>query len=191
MDWLKKILGTKESGSAPPVAPAIPAPAPLRPAETPPAAPSESRAETRARAPRPKGGQTTKARRKETQVDAKADAKAFFVRAMSRKDRGKFDEAVDDLTKVLQLNPKVAQAHFERGGIHQRQGNLDLAIADYTKAIELKPDYVEAYSNRGVLRERKGDTSGAKADYSKSIEIELKAALQKQYPEYNPHPPPA
>jgi len=183
MEWLKKILGAKEPAPPPPPPPPVPAPAPVKKS---PASPGGTT--TKVRSSKPKAVEATRSRKKETEVTGAKDAKAYFVRAMTRKEKGRLDDAEADLNKVLQLNPKVAQAHFERGVIRQALGKVDEAIADFTKALELKPDYAAAYSTRGVLRERKGDTAGAKADYSKSIDIEFRAALAREYPGFKPNP---
>ena len=53
------------------------------------------------------------------------------------------DLAIQDYTKVIQLEPNFTNAYYNRGVAYSNKGELDLAIQDYTKAIELVPDYAE------------------------------------------------
>ena len=185
MGWLKRIMGSKE------VAPPTPTPRKEIQAPAPPTAPAapprpEPSTAKRAKAAKPKPPEAPKGKSPETALGDPKEAKSYLVRALTRKEKGRLDEAIADLTQAIQLNPGIAQAYFQRGQAQQSKGQLAEAIADYTKAIELKADYAEAYSNRGVLRERKGDTAGAKADYSKSIELEIRGALEREFPGHVP-----
>ena len=64
--------------------------------------------------------------------------------------KGDYDRALQDYTKVIQLNPDDASAYNNRGGAYYLKEEYKPAIVDFTKAIQLKPDYAEAYNNRGV-----------------------------------------
>jgi tetratricopeptide (TPR) repeat protein len=85
--------------------------------------------------------------------------------------QGRYDKAMDDFTKTIQINPGYAEAYNNRGIIYGSQGEYDKAINDYTKAIELKPAIAEAYNNRGLAYGYLGMYEKAIADYLKVIEI--------------------
>ncbi len=87
-----------------------------------------------------------------------------------------YDEAISELTKVIQVNPNNVQAYQSRGNIYQIKGNLDQALADFNKAIEINPYDVNAYLSRGHVYQNKGNPDQALADFSKAIEINPKNA---------------
>jgi tetratricopeptide (TPR) repeat protein len=83
-----------------------------------------------------------------------------------------FTEAIADYTKVIEINPNLAEAYCKRGDAYRNQRKLSqtlsnflkvktnsndaiqddqyqAAIADYTKAIEINPSFAAAYHNRG------------------------------------------
>ena len=53
--------------------------------------------------------------------------------------RVKFDSAIADCNKAIELNPELAEAYNNRGDAYGNKGELDSAIADCNKAIELNP----------------------------------------------------
>ncbi|CAM3276259.1 hypothetical protein STSO111631_11425 [Stackebrandtia soli] len=58
------------------------------------------------------------------------------------------ERALDDLNKVIELDPHHGEYYFDRAAVHRRAGRLAEAIADYTTAIKLSPPFPEAYYNR-------------------------------------------
>lgn len=48
--------------------------------------------------------------------------------------KGKFDLAISDYTKAIELNPQYAEAYFRRGCAYEKKGRFDLAKSDYAKA---------------------------------------------------------
>ena len=64
--------------------------------------------------------------------------------------RGDYDQALVELTKIIKTHPDSADAYYDRGTIYAQEGKFDEAINDCNKAIELRPDYADAYYNRAV-----------------------------------------
>lgn len=58
------------------------------------------------------------------------------------------DNAINDLTTAIRLNPWNVEAFNDRGVAHMKKKDLDRAIDDYTSAIALAP-LPQIYSNRG------------------------------------------
>lgn len=85
-------------------------------------------------------------------------------------------EAIDDFSKVIELNPNYAGAYYDRGVTYAMKRDFDHAIMDYTKAIELNPNYTDAYCNRGSAYFYKSLVDFAIADYTKAIELDPKSA---------------
>jgi tetratricopeptide (TPR) repeat protein len=104
-------------------------------------------------------------------------ATVYNNRGVAYYNQGKFDLAIADYNKAIELNPKGAEAYNNRGNAYSKQGNLQQAIADYNKAIELNPKGAEVYNNRGIVYYNQGKFDLAIADYNKAIE------LNKFYPE--------
>ncbi|KAL0273726.1 UNVERIFIED_CONTAM: hypothetical protein PYX00_006335 [Menopon gallinae] len=50
-----------------------------------------------------------------------------------------FDDAIEDYTKAISLDPGLAVAYYNRGTVLYRLGNYELALEDLTKCVELDP----------------------------------------------------
>ena len=55
-------------------------------------------------------------------------------------DAGKIDEAIQELTRAIELNPNNAFAYLYRGSAWLKKSEFNKATEDYTKAIELNPN---------------------------------------------------
>jgi lipoprotein NlpI len=105
-------------------------------------------------------------------------AEDLVTRGKTHFDKRKFDEAVADFTKAIDLDPKSAHAFLHRGiALYQMLGKRDLAIADYTKAIDLDPKLGLAFLHRGLALGPKGQWEEAVADFTKAIDLNPKDAL--------------
>jgi tetratricopeptide (TPR) repeat protein len=54
---------------------------------------------------------------------------------------GRYDEALADLTRAIELDPSYAGYFALRGQAYQATGNYDESLADFTRATELNPSY--------------------------------------------------
>src|SRR5262249_9368062 len=64
---------------------------------------------------------------------------AYSDRGIAYYNKGDYDRAVADFSKVIERNPNYAKAYINRGNAYDNKGDHDRAIADYNKAIELNP----------------------------------------------------
>ncbi|MCK4788916.1 MAG: tetratricopeptide repeat protein [Desulfobacteraceae bacterium] len=62
----------------------------------------------------------------------------------------KYDQAISDYTKAIEMNPHEAKLYYNRGVAYYGKRWFDQAISDYGKAIEIDPDCASAYNNRAV-----------------------------------------
>lgn len=68
----------------------------------------------------------------------------------------KYDQAISDYTKAIELNPDYKTAYFNRGLTYFKKGSwrnnepYQKAIEDFSKAIKLDPYDVDVYYNRGL-----------------------------------------
>jgi tetratricopeptide (TPR) repeat protein len=53
--------------------------------------------------------------------------------------RGEYDQAIQDLSQAIRLDPQSAFPYVNRGVAYDETGKHDLAIADLTEAIRLDP----------------------------------------------------
>ena len=74
----------------------------------------------------------------------------YFAIGCAKYHLGKYQDAIEDLDKAIELDPKLKNAYYGRGDVKYALGNFQDAIEDYNKAIELKPDYAKAYYGRGA-----------------------------------------
>ena len=81
------------------------------------------------------------------------------------------DEAIEDYTRAINLDPNYVEAYKNRGMAYRNKGDYDLAIEDFGKAIQLNPNFAEAYFSRGSIYVKKGDIDHAMEDFSTAIEL--------------------
>ena len=92
-------------------------------------------------------------------------------RAVSLRRLGRHEQALEDLDKAIQLNPKNPAFLTNRGNAYRDLRKFDLAIADYDRAIAVDPANVSAYIGRGHLHETNGNSAKAVADFTKAIKL--------------------
>ena len=111
-------------------------------------------------------------------ADAAEDAAtAATYHSLGRKllQEDRFEEAIEQLTEAVKLDPVLAQAYNARGYAHFRLKQYAEALADFDRAIKLYPGYANAYVNRAATRRASGDKAGAAADQAMARELTAKA----------------
>jgi len=71
-------------------------------------------------------------------------------------EQGSYDEAIEECTEAIKLDPNLAIAYNNRAVAYLHMGQYDLAIADCTKAIELDPSLADPYCNGAYLYNERG-----------------------------------
>lgn len=94
---------------------------------------------------------------------------AYTHRGLAYSLKGRYDQAIADYSKAIELKPDYAEAYNLRASAYGKNGLLDQAIADETQAIALKPGFAPFYYNRGLAYRFKGLYDQAIADYGKAI----------------------
>ena len=79
--------------------------------------------------------------------------------------KGRYDLAIADFTKVIERRPKSSEAYFNRCDVYVYKGLNDQAIADCAKAIEIYPEFALPYYSQALAYDRKGDTKAAVGAY--------------------------
>ncbi|MBI5788663.1 MAG: tetratricopeptide repeat protein [Candidatus Schekmanbacteria bacterium] len=85
------------------------------------------------------------------------------------------DNALQEFSQVLKLNPDNPRAHFQLAVIYQKRGQLDLAILSYERTLALNPQYSKAYFNLALLySEEQPDPEKAVTNFNKFLELNPK-----------------
>eukprot|EP00873_Tetraselmis_striata_P017850 jgi/Tetstr1/438114/TSEL_026737.t1 len=89
-------------------------------------------------------------------------------------------DALKDLTKALDLDPKMVQALLSRGKIHRMLGRFSSAEEDFKAVLSLKPSHKAATQELNTLAQAKDALEGAKRHLGindiRGAEMRLKTA---------------
>ncbi|APW61202.1 tetratricopeptide repeat protein [Paludisphaera borealis] len=104
---------------------------------------------------------------------------AYLFRGLLRAEEGRYEDAVEDCTEAIQLDPRYVEAYVNRGAIRIRSGSYDNALEDFNKAIEIDPRSARAYYNRGVVWTKRKEYDLAFADYDQAVQLDPAYALAR------------
>lgn len=80
------------------------------------------------------------------------DVVSYMNRAYSYNEIGKYQEAILDYNRGIEIDSNNYQLYINRGLAHKILRKYELAVQDYTKAIEKrKPENYQPYLERGIL----------------------------------------
>lgn len=96
----------------------------------------------------------------------------FLGRATSKIELRNYKEALEDIKKSIELNPKDPTAYFLRGRINNETMKYEEAKIDFDKALELFPDFIPVYLERGVVKYELSDYNGSISDLNKYINVD-------------------
>jgi tetratricopeptide (TPR) repeat protein len=99
------------------------------------------------------------------------DPDLLLLRARAYSGDKKFNPAVEDLNKVIELMPDRVDAYVERGMVFTQVRRFDDAIGDLTRAIEIDPKNVKAYAMRAQARLQAEANDDALSDINQALEI--------------------
>ena len=84
--------------------------------------------------------------------------------------------AIRDLTRVVEMQPKLACAWYNRGTLYALTNDFYAALNDFDHAIELDSDIAEAWYNRGLILVLLNRMDEAFMDLSKAGELGIYSA---------------
>jgi SpoVK/Ycf46/Vps4 family AAA+-type ATPase len=93
----------------------------------------------------------------------------------------RYEEAQDDILRVLQLKPEYVEAWYILGLTKEYLQDLDGAIDMYKKALELNPDFKDAKNRKELVESKKRNSHSSlisKAGSSKGDSSEYAATLE-------------
>jgi tetratricopeptide (TPR) repeat protein len=75
-----------------------------------------------------------------TTQESKEDAEIYYHRGNAFMKEARYDEAISDFTRAIEINPKHADAHYARGVVHYYKKDYQKSLDDFNKARELGID---------------------------------------------------
>ncbi|WP_240046544.1 tetratricopeptide repeat protein [Paracraurococcus ruber] len=102
---------------------------------------------------------------------APGDLDLMLDRAVALGTLGRYQDALEDLDRVLATAPDRAEAWVFRAAALRRLDRVPLAAEAVDRALALAPENAEALLERGIIRQLRGDTRGARADWERTIAI--------------------
>ena len=99
------------------------------------------------------------------------DAASIYTQGKSYYDESRYDDAISEFNKTLEMAPSHVDALLYRGTSFFNKKLYDEAIKDYNMVAEFAPGNAEAYGNRGNAYNAKGQKKQALTDYNKALDI--------------------
>ena len=100
------------------------------------------------------------------------NARVYNERGAAHSFLGEYDDAIDDYTRAIQLDPVFALAYRNRGSSHAHKGEWEEAVSDYTTAIHLDHNDAKSYLKRSEAYTRLGDRAKSQEDYEEAIQLD-------------------
>ncbi len=105
------------------------------------------------------------------------EAKQHYNKGVEYGQQGRFDDAIAEYSKAIELDPNFAEAYSNRGNAYRALGEIQRAIADYAEAILLNPQDAGTYASRALAYTSLGKTRAAEQDIDKAVELGFDADL--------------
>ncbi len=102
----------------------------------------------------------------------------YFYRAVAYHALEKFDEAMLDYTKAIELNDRMTDAYYNRARIiltGKDAAQIERAVADLEKALELDEKFIDAMYAMAAAHKKLGNFQKALEYLDKLLEIEPEA----------------
>ena len=96
---------------------------------------------------------------------------ALGNRGAAYKVMGRYDEAIADFGRALELDPGNSQYYCQRGDVRVRTGANNEAVADYTAALQSSPQLLWGYYGRGQAHLALGNAQPAIADFNAALRL--------------------
>ncbi|KAL9137494.1 MAG: hypothetical protein Q9175_001294 [Cornicularia normoerica] len=100
------------------------------------------------------------------------EAFAYNMRGTFRYLRGENKDALEDLTRSVELQPTLTQSYIKRASMHLELGNREAAASDFEQAMEQQKEDPDIYYHRAQLHFILSEFADAAKDYQKSIDLD-------------------
>jgi len=99
---------------------------------------------------------------------------AYQQRAFSYANDQRFQDALNDLSEAMKINPRDARAYEQRAAIEMKINDYEKALADYDVASKINPSEIRYHLYRGYIYEMRGDLQNAMAETDAALKIDSK-----------------
>lgn len=105
-------------------------------------------------------------------AQANKTAQDYIESGKTKLEEGKFQEALKDFNKAIELDPNNAEAYLKRTSVKSGLMFDDTDILkDCNKALELEPNNPKALVNRGIIKVNLKKEEEAIDDFNKALEL--------------------
>lgn len=98
-------------------------------------------------------------------------ADAYRETGMAAYEASNFQDAIDNFTCVIELEPENPIAHNNLGLFYKLIGDYDIAFTYFAIAEELDPEYTQLFANRGNAYTEIGQSEAAIVDFEKAFAL--------------------
>ena len=106
----------------------------------------------------------------------KLDIPATIAAADALRDKGDYEGAINEYTRVIDVNKTQWTAFFGRGVCYLMKANYDRAVTDLESAVKLHQTGADALFYLGIANDFKGNVKASAGNYEKAV---------RQNPEYD------
>jgi len=85
-------------------------------------------------------------------IKHKENIDSYFFRANCYFKLHEFEKAVNDFTKVIEMDSLSSTSYYNRANAYIYSEKYELALVDIEKAILLEPNGADLYNNRAVIK---------------------------------------
>ena len=104
--------------------------------------------------------------------DTRITSRAHQVRGVAYDEQGRYNLALADYNRALDINPLYAKTYYYRGGLYLGRGLYDIALDDFNKVLNINTHFVvDAYNSRGIVWGLKDEHALALNDFNKAIAL--------------------
>jgi TonB family protein len=101
----------------------------------------------------------------------KLDLQATIAAADSLRDKGDYDGAINEYTRVIDISKTQPQAFFGRGVCYLMRASYDNAVKDLESAAKLNQTGVDGLFYLGIAYDFKGDVKSSALNYAKAVRL--------------------
>ncbi|MEG4455093.1 tetratricopeptide repeat protein [Microcoleus sp. N9_A1] len=98
-------------------------------------------------------------------------AETYIKQAEAYYAQGKFEEAIAECKRAIEIQPNAAFAYKIAGNATQAMGKAEAARYWYAQALEIEPDFAEVYANLGSIYAQQKQWQKSIECYQKAIKI--------------------
>jgi len=103
-------------------------------------------------------------------------AMAYSNKARAHYHKDEFDQAIDDASEAIRLNPNFTNAYLNRGNAWFGKEDFEKAADDYAKAIDTNKKNPDAHFNFGLAHHRMKNYEKAIGSFDTAISLDSKNA---------------